>query len=263
MKQFTRVTIILLALLFSISAESRAQETTVPEDVKTQIVKLQSGSPRQKINAARNLGKMGNKAAPSVPYLIELIDSSEKYESLGSKLWNTFSLLGSSGDHVMVESQQALIRIGKPSVLPLSNALLKHSRPRLRGNAAKVLGGIKDLDSVDPLITALKTDTDYEVRMWSAEALGRCAEMWSVDALGNTVPALMEALRDKDSNVRQKAAYALGKIKAIKAVPALIEALRNYGRNSDAGLALYMITGQRLGDDPQKWQEWWNMNKQH
>jgi HEAT repeat protein len=263
MTKFTTTAAILsLAVLLSFAAESPAQDTAVPADVTQQIAKLQSGSPKQKVEAARSLGEMGPRAAPSVPYLIELIDSPEKYESLWNKFWNAVTLLGSSGDNVLYESQQALIRIGRPAVLPLSAALLKHPRPRVRGNAAIVLGNIRDVQSVEPLITALRTDTDDGVRMWSAEALGKLAERWSIDSLGNAVLALMEALKDNDSNVRQKAAHALGRMKAMKAVPALIEALRTYGRDSDAGLALFMITGQRLGDDPQKWQEWWNKNRQ-
>jgi HEAT repeat protein len=255
-----------LLLIFVVHGIVNAQQlsqtpSAVSADVKKQIEKLQSGSPRQKINAARTLGKMGEKAAPAVHDLIELIDSQEKYESLLDKILNTVMILGSSGDYVMYESQQALVRIGRPAVEPLSTALLKHSRSRVRYNAAIVLGNIKDLDSVAPLITALRTDTDYEVRMWSAAALGNLADKWSIDALDNAVPALMEALKDNNSNVQQKAAYALGKMKAMAAVPALIEALRTYGRNSDAGLALFMITGQRFGDDPQKWQEWWKRNR--
>lgn len=256
-----------LLLIFGVHGIVNAQQlsqtsSAVSADVKKQIEKLQSGSPRQKINAARNLGEMGEKAAPAAPYLIELIDSQEKHESLLDKFYNTVSILGTSGDHVMYESQQALGRIGRPAVEPLSTALLKHSRSRVRYNAAIVLGNIKDLDSVTPLIAALKADTDYEVRMWSAAALGNLSDKWSINALDNAVSALVEALKDKDSNVQQKAAYALGKMKAMPAVPALIEALRT-GGNSDAGLALFMITEQRLGSDPQKWQDWWNQYKQH
>jgi HEAT repeat protein len=99
--------------------------------------------------------------------------------------------------------------------------------------------------------------------MWSAEALGKMTEKWSIDTLGNAVTALIEALRDQDLNVRQKAAYALGNMKAMKAVPPLIEALRTDGKNGDAGLALFMITGQRLGDDPQRWLEWWNRHSRN
>jgi HEAT repeat protein len=252
--------ILSLAVTISITAGSPAKETSVAADVEKQIIKLQNGTPKQKIRAARKLGEMGADATPSVRYLVELIDSNEKNESLFDKLWNTISILGSSGEYVRNESQQALIKIGSPAVEPLATALLKHSRPRVRWNAAMVLGNIKDAESVEPLIKALKTDSDDEVRMWSADALGKLSERWSVDALGNAVQALIEALKDSDPNVRQKAAYALGLMKATAAVPALIEALQTYGKDTDAGLALFLITDERLGDDPQKWREWLEKN---
>ena len=257
---------VMAAMLFffittSNAADARARDTSAATDVKRQIEKLQSGSPKQKIDAAEKLAEIGPKAAPSVPYLIELIDSNEKHETLWDRLWNTASVLGSSGRYVIRESQLALVRIGRSAVGPLSAALLNHPRPRVRANAAIVLGNIKDMQSVGPLIESLRTDKTYEVRMWSAEALGKLAEMWSINSLGNVVQALIEALRDMDPNVRQKAAYALGKMETMEAVPALIEALQTYGRDSDAGLALFMITDQRLGDDPRKWREWWYKNE--
>jgi HEAT repeat protein len=261
-KHSVMAAMLFLAISISIAVGARAQDTAVAADVRRQIVKLQSGSPKQKIDATQKLAEMGPKAAPSVPYLIELIDSNEKHETLWDRLWNTVSVLGTSGRYVMRESQLALAKISRPAVEPLSAALLRHPRPRVRGNAAIVLGNIKDLQSVGPLIESLRTDKTYEVRMWSAEALSKMAEMWSIDSLGNAVQALIEALRDRDPNVRQKAAYALGKMKTMEAVPALIEALQTYGRDSDAGLALFMITDQRLGDDPQKWREWWYKNEQ-
>lgn len=257
------VAIFFLGLTLSITAQPSAKVASTTAGVEKQIIKLQSGTPKQKIKAARKLGEMGADAASSVPYLIELIDSNEKSESLFDKLWNTFSILGTSGIYVRNESQQALIKIGRPSVGPLSTALIKHARPRVRWNAAIVLGNIKDIESVEPLIKALKTDSDGDVRMWSADALGNLSEMWSVNALGNAVPALIEALKDSDVNVVQKAAYALGKMKATEAVPALIETLQTYGKNSNADLALFMITDERLGDDTQKWREWWEKNEKH
>lgn len=255
-----------IAFLFIVLAgcdSPNQSDVTVPSGVRKQVAKLRSGSARQKINAARELGRMGEKAAPSAVYLVELIDSPESYETLWNKLCNSLILFSNSRVNVKDESQKALVMIGTPAVGPLSKALLDHPRSPLRYNAAIVLGRIKDVRSVDPLISALTRDTDYEVRMWAADALGKLSEKWSVDTLAGAVPALIEALKDKDPNVRQKAAYALGTMKAVKAIPALIEALQAYGKNSDAGLALFMITGQRLGDDPQKWQQWWKESGSH
>jgi HEAT repeat protein len=251
---------LIVVISISVPLEAFTQRTPIAADVARQIERLQSGSPKQKIFAIQKLAEMGPIAASSVPYLIALIDSNEKYVTLGDKLWNTISVAGSSGRYVMFESQLALVRIGKPAVKPLSIALLSHPRARVRENSAIVLGKIKDMESIGPLIMALKTDKSYQVRMWSAEALGKMAETWSINSLSSAVQALIEALRDSDPNVRQKAAYALGNMKAMAAVPALIEALQTYGKECDAGLALFMITGQRLGDDSQKWREWYEIH---
>jgi HEAT repeat protein len=68
-------------------------------------------------------------------------------------------------------------------------------------------------------VQALK-DKDENVREQAAEALGEIR-----DATG--VPALIDALKDKDENVREQVARALGNIGDAAAVPALIEALKN------------------------------------
>jgi hypothetical protein len=60
MTKFTATAAILsLAVSLSLAADSPAQDTAVPADVTQQIAKLQSGSPKQKVQAARSLGEMG------------------------------------------------------------------------------------------------------------------------------------------------------------------------------------------------------------
>ena len=91
--------------------------------------------------------------------------------------------------------------------------------------ATSALGqvGPKPIGAVPALIEALR-DPDSEVRRGAAGALGQVGP----EAIG-AVPALIEALRDPDSEVRRGAAGALGQVgpKPIGAVPALIEALRD------------------------------------
>jgi len=263
MKKFVAITAVLFLLAsLSFSGQSHAQDTAIPEEVKRQIEILQSGTTKEKINAARTLGKIGSEAVPAAVYLIELLDSPKKYRSPLDKILNVVTIVGKFGDKVSIESQHALIKIGGPAVGPLSEALLNDSRSRVRYNAAIALGDIKDAGSIDTLITALQKDVDYQVRMYSAEALGEMAEKWSIELLDNAVTALMEALKDNDQNVRQKAAAALGKIKSMRSVPALIEALQTYGKDSNAAPALSKISLQHLGNDPQKWQKWYDSNKQ-
>jgi HEAT repeat protein len=97
-------------------------------------------------------------------------------------------------------------------------------------------------------------DSDANVRQKSAYALG---ELKAVEA----VPALMEALKDQNISVRHDAVYALGEMKAKEAVPALIETLERHGKQSGADNALYRITGQRLGCDPREWHAWWEKSR--
>jgi len=263
MRNLFRITTVLLIWL-SISAvmQSYAQDPAVSDNVKRQIEYLRSGSSKQKIETSRKLGEMGADAVPAVPYLIELLGTSLKYKNVWNRIWNTVTIFGNSGDSVAWESRQALIRIGNPAVGQLSAALLTHPKPNVRRNVAIALGEIKDVTSVESLTAALQKDTEVKVRAVAADALGKLGEKWSGDLLSDAATALIEALKDNDQSVRQKAALALGKIKAMKAVPALIEAMQIYGRDSNAGAALISITGQRLGEDPVKWQEWWEVNKQ-
>lgn len=251
-----------LIVSLSIARQSSAQDPSISEDVKRQIEILQAGTPKEKISAARHLGGMGAEAIPAVQYLIELLDSSERHKPLYKKVLNVITIFGNFGRHVSVEARESLTRIGMPAVTQLSNALGNHQRSGVRCNAATVLGDIMDIESVDTLIIALRTDSDPGVRMCSAEALGKMAERWPIDSLGNAVSALIDALNDEEPDVRVKAADALGEMKAMTAVPALIETLERYGKDSDAGKALYRITRQQLGNDPHKWREWWDKNKE-
>ncbi|MHC4200300.1 MAG: HEAT repeat domain-containing protein, partial [Planctomycetota bacterium] len=76
-------------------------------------------------------------------------------------------------------------------------------------------------EAIPALIEALK-DTDYEVRMSAISDLSRvCGPA--------AVPTLLEALKDKESRVRKRAARALGRFgpAAKAAVPTLLEALKD------------------------------------
>ena len=88
--------------------------------------------------------------------------------------------------------------------------------------SVKKLEGYKEL-AVRPLAIALK-DKDEDLRIRAAMALSRIGS-----AAEKAVPALIQALKYKEESVRGAAAWALGKIgpKAEKAVPALIEALKD------------------------------------
>jgi HEAT repeat protein len=162
---------------------------------------------------------------------------------------------------------------------------LKDKDSYVRENVAWALGEIGDSRAVDALIEALK-DEDSDVRSSVAEALGElgwkprndkervlyyiakgdwyeCVKMgsfavkflierlkdedsyvrkrvaWALGEIGDTraMDALIKALKDEDSDIRENVAWALGKIGDSRAVDALIEALRDedkYVRSSVA-----------------------------
>ncbi len=72
------------------------------------------------------------------------------------------------------------------------------------------------------------------------------------------LPVFVRALGDQDEDVREAAAEALGKI-GPDAVPALIQALQDkesWVRMRASG-ALETITGQDFGEDADRWLQWW------
>ena len=72
----------------------------------------------------------------------------------------------------------------------------------IRFSATLELGRLKDLRATDPLVTVLKGDKDYYVRLGAATALG---DLRAADA----IPPLIDALNDSDALVRTAANDAL------------------------------------------------------
>jgi HEAT repeat protein len=125
---------------------------------------------------------------------------------------------------------------------------LKDGESSVRGAAAEALGKTADVCVMEALLAAAVNDTDANVRSNSIEALQHIDEACAVKLLigvlreanwfrrwyatealvriGRTaVPPLVNALEDRDSNVRRHAARALGKIGEARAVRPLTAAL--------------------------------------
>ena len=91
----------------------------------------------------------------------------------------------------------------------------------------------------------------------SAEALGKIGRP--------AVEPLIAALKDRNSDVRRYAAWALGEIGDARVVVPLIGALKDedpWVREEATG-ALWLITEPYFGEeDPEKWSKWWEQNKE-
>ena len=139
---------------------------------------------------------------------------------------------------------EALGKIGNARAVEPLIAALGDERSDMRQAAAKALGAIGDARAMEPLIAALK-DKDSAVRKAAAEALDHLGWKPAQDesagwywmakhdwdkcvALGAlAVEPLIAALKDENSDVRQAAAKALGKIGDPRAVEPLIDALQD------------------------------------
>jgi HEAT repeat protein len=113
------------------------------------------------------------------------------------------------------------------------------------GRRREALGKIGDPQAVPALMEALK-DRDERCAPGGGGALGKIGDP-------QAVPALMEALKDRDENVRRAAAEALGKIGDRQAVPALLEALKD--RNEDVRQAAAEALWKLLPASPPQNQE--------
>ncbi len=125
----------------------------------------------------------------------------------------------------------ALKNIGAPAV-PALIERLSDDNYYLRRNVAYVLGKIKDVSAVPALLGALEGE-DKQMRCYAAEAFRGFG--------APAVPALLNYLKDGDEHVQRTATRALGVIKDVSAVPALIEYLKDKNVRLHAAEALGWI----------------------
>src|SRR5687767_4267746 len=141
----------------------------------------------------------------------------------------------------------------REAVQELSRALAQDADARVREMSAWALGNIEDRSGTSALSSAARSDADDRVRetaVWalaqiedgtSLEVLGqivgsdrssrvRGTAAWAIgqlDGRGMRAPAgLLRALKDDSEDTRVKAAWALGELGDVNALPAIREALR-------------------------------------
>jgi HEAT repeat protein len=295
------------------------ERVNIDPDIAKEIQNLRSSDPVKRGNAAIALGRMGPRAIPAIPALIERLDDTIALQKAG-----IMPLIGNTAE----EAAKALINMGKPGIESLIGVLknknsyivkrmiaaegLGHSNDPLviealisvlkdtsertfqtfiwgntcvRFEAAKSLGRIKGPRARDALIEAL-TDEEIRIRRDAASALGKIGDEVTKEALlkaalgdrhirnisvdyvknKQIVDLLLIDLKNEKSSIRAEAAEALGKTKDINSIEPLIEALKDkdFLVTWKAGGALQTIKGaggDSLGEDPEKWQKWWEQNK--
>jgi hypothetical protein len=162
--------VFILALLSTfVYAQPSFKRKDIPEDiesgVRTEIIKLFSKNVARRRSGAYNLGKMGAKANPAIPYLVAMLSDRDKMvrwsETAGVK---THIMLFVAEDYAT-----ALAEIGEASFNPLVEAL-KSDDNNVKMYAASALGHLKDERAVGPLASNLD-DQDERVKKFTAKAL--------------------------------------------------------------------------------------------
>jgi len=118
---------------------------------------------------------------------------------------------------VQAEAVQAMASMGK-GVVPKLLPCLKDKRWRVREQAAKTLGELRDSEAVKGLIVVCR-DRDGAVKSAAAEALGKIGDP-------QAIPTLIKLFKDTSKIVRETAGTALMYIGA-PSVEALLETLKD------------------------------------
>lgn len=151
---------------------------------------------------------------------------------------------------------QALERIKDPRALGPLVAVLEDENPSNRRAVVQALGTIGGDGVSEPLIAALQ-DEDMDVRICGVQALEKTKDPRSVE------PLIALAIRDADAAVRDFVFQALVQI-GMSAIEPLISIVSSDDVDiRDRTLeALQQLTQQDFGYDRDKWQTWWNQNKE-
>src|SRR5262249_29192574 len=106
--------------------------------------------------------------------------------------------------------------IGGSSAVQTLLSYVRHPQPEIRAAAASALGSTGDSTALGTVREILH-DPAPEVRAGAAEGLGHCGSAG--------IPDLLELLKDLNDRVRYEAVCSLGKLCALRPVPASMEPL--------------------------------------
>ena len=171
---------------------------------------------------------MGKKAIP--PLIGALRDSNlpvrrEAANVLVAMQWSPDDLQEKVQFYYILEDWKELAKF-QGAAVPILIKALGSADPRIRSEAARTLGKIRDTQVVLPLIKAVH-DPQLDVRIRAIEALGEVGD-------DRAKPPLVNALSDPHHMVRMEAAWALGRL--------------GWVPQSDMQRAEYLIAGEKWSE---------------
>jgi HEAT repeat protein len=199
--------------------------------------------------AIRALAKIGTKRA--VRAIVDSLKDTESSEYVrgfaAAALGETRSVemiepltlaLNDERQFVRWKCTQALGMLGHRECTSTLIVAIKDQDQYVRAAAVQALGEIKSKDAVDEIVAAF-ADEHWLVRLNARNALLEIAEP--------ATQRLIEALLDNDTSIRWQAAWALGRIKAARAVAPLVTALEdsNWMVRDEAAVALVKIDSEK------------------
>jgi len=134
---------------------------TIPSNIDSELRKniegLKSPSAEIKVKSALALGMMGERAAPAIPFLIDILgDNTDvfKEEESGLHLWESPVI------QVWEAAVDTLGKIGVGAIQPLYLIVTGNDNNH-KSHAARALGWIDDQQATDCLIRALKKEMRF------------------------------------------------------------------------------------------------------
>jgi len=236
-------------------------QTRSPAAVEPLVRALATPAPRVQASALRGLGAVGDERATLAVAAVLADPKARRLARVAA-----CNALGDIGDRRAVP--MLVLALGHPSpivaraaavslgrlgdaraAVPLGLAL---RRPRVALAAARALGRLRARAGVSHALRALRK------RRLSPEVMK--ALFWAVGEMGgrDALFGLLPFLKDSDPKVVVWAAAALGRTHNVEAGEALLEALKRDEPEVKemAAWALQEISGQPLGQDVERWEQW-------